>query len=80
MTWRICGFNTTVLHATQLLQIWLYWKTFLVRVISRRGDINWPPKSCDLTPLDVFWARTKDRAYADKLLTLEQLKTRQAMT
>ena len=23
-------------------------------VISRRGDVNWPPRSCDLTPLDFF--------------------------
>lgn len=22
-------------------------------VISRNGDVNWPPRSCDLTPLDV---------------------------
>ena len=24
------------------------------RVISRLGDINWPPRPCDLTPLDFF--------------------------
>ena len=24
------------------------------RVISQRGDHNWPPRSCDLTPLDFF--------------------------
>lgn len=24
------------------------------RVISRFGDVNWPPRSCDLTPLDFF--------------------------
>ena len=24
------------------------------RVISRNGDYNWPPRSCDLTPLDFF--------------------------
>ncbi|CAG9824599.1 unnamed protein product, partial [Phaedon cochleariae] len=26
-------------------------KRFEGRVISRRGDVNWPPRSCDLTPL-----------------------------
>ena len=30
-------------------------------VISRRGDVNWPPRSCDLSPLDffcgIFWNR-----------------------
>ena len=24
------------------------------RIISKRGDVNWPPRSCDLTPLDYF--------------------------
>lgn len=23
------------------------------RVISRFGDVNWPPRSCDITPLDI---------------------------
>ena len=25
------------------------------RVISRGGDVNWPTRSCDLTPLDFFY-------------------------
>ena len=29
-------------------------KTFGERIISRRGPVAWPPKSCDLTPLDYF--------------------------
>ena len=33
------------------------------RVISRRGDINWPPRSCDL----IF-------VYANNRLTLKRLK------
>ena len=24
------------------------------RVISRRGEVNWPPRSCDLAPLDII--------------------------
>ena len=24
------------------------------RIISRNADVNWPPRSCDLTPLDYF--------------------------
>ena len=24
------------------------------RVISRNSDVNWPPQSCDLIPLDYF--------------------------
>ena len=27
---------------------------FYGHVISCRGDVNWPPRSCDLTPLDFF--------------------------
>ena len=25
------------------------------RVISRNGPVEWPPRSCDLTPLDFFF-------------------------
>ena len=58
-------------------------KTFPGRVISRPGDIKWPPRSCDLSPFDSFlWGYAIDRVYADKLSTLEYLKTniRQVMT
>ena len=42
-------------------------ETFPGCVISCRGDFNWPPRSCDLTPLDfLLWGYTKDRVYADK--------------
>ena len=50
-------------------------ETFPGCVISRCSDINWPPKSCDLTPLDYFLCSyTKDHVYTDKPLTLEHLK------
>ena len=30
------------------------------RVISRRADVVWPPRSCNLTPLNYYlWANTK---------------------
>ncbi|CAK9817074.1 Transposable element Tc3 transposase [Anthophora quadrimaculata] len=45
------------------------------RVISRNADINWPPRSCDLTPLDFFlWGYLKSRVYAVKLETINDLK------
>ncbi|GFS69919.1 uncharacterized protein TNCV_3102151 [Trichonephila clavipes] len=31
--------------------------TFGDRLISRFGPVNWPPRSCDLTPLDFFSTR-----------------------
>ncbi|GFX99449.1 DUF4817 domain-containing protein [Trichonephila clavipes] len=43
--------------------------TFGDRVISRNlfGPVNWPPRSCDLTPLDYFmWGYVKSLVYADK--------------
>ncbi|GFU52385.1 transposase [Trichonephila clavipes] len=35
--------------------------TFGDRLISRFGPVNWPPRSCALTPLDYFlWGYVKD--------------------
>ncbi|GFW41552.1 hypothetical protein TNCV_4034691 [Trichonephila clavipes] len=45
------------------------------RLISRFGPVNWPPKSCDLTPLDYFlWGYVKSLFYADKPQTLDHLE------
>ena len=45
------------------------------RVISRRGTVNWSPRSCDLTPLDFFlWGYLKDKVYANNPKTTEDLK------
>ncbi|KOC69520.1 hypothetical protein WH47_05463 [Habropoda laboriosa] len=45
------------------------------RVISRGGDINWPPRSCDLTPLDFFlWGFLKSKVYANNPKTIDELK------
>ena len=34
--------------------IQLLHETFPGRILSHFGDQNWPPRSCDLTPLDFF--------------------------
>ncbi|GFS56135.1 putative DD41D transposase [Trichonephila inaurata madagascariensis] len=48
---------------------------FDARVISRNGPVDWPPRSCDLTPLDFFlWGYVKSLVYANKATTLEELK------
>ena len=45
------------------------------RVISRNVDYNWPPRSCDLTPLDFFhWGYVKDKVYADAPQLIQELK------
>ncbi|GFT49594.1 putative LOC100569746 [Trichonephila clavipes] len=49
--------------------------TFGERLISRFGLVNWPPRSCDLTPLDYFlWGYVKSLVYADKPHTLDHLE------
>ena len=38
-------------------------------------DVVWPPRSCDLTPLDYYlWGAIKDKSYADKPETIDALK------
>ncbi|GFV04172.1 transposable element Tc3 transposase [Trichonephila clavipes] len=49
--------------------------TFGDRLISRFGPVNWPPRSCDLTPLDYFlWGYVKSLVYVDKPETLNHLE------
>ena len=45
------------------------------RVISRNVDYNWPPRSCDLTPLDFFhWSHVENKVYADASKSIQELK------
>lgn len=45
------------------------------RVISRNGDVDWPARSCDLTPLDFFlWGFLKDQVYTNNPQTIDELK------
>ncbi|GFW54355.1 mariner Mos1 transposase [Trichonephila clavipes] len=49
--------------------------TFGDHLISRFGPVNWPPRSCDLTPLDYFlWGNVKSLVYADKAQALDHLE------
>ncbi|GFT72593.1 hypothetical protein TNCV_974391 [Trichonephila clavipes] len=49
--------------------------TFGDRLISRFRPVNWPLRSCDLTPLDYFlWGYVKSLVYADKPQTLDHLE------
>ena len=48
---------------------------FSGKVISRFGDIEWPPRSPDFTAPDYFlWGYLKDRLYRSDPKPLEQLK------
>ena len=44
-------------------------------IISCRTDVDWPPRSCDLTPLDYYlWGAVKDKCYADKPQTFDAIE------
>ena len=66
------GFNKMALRATQpklLFDVML--PVLEDRIISRRTNVVWPPRSCDLTSLDDYlWGAVKDKCYADKPDTL----------
>lgn len=45
------------------------------RLVSKRGDIDWPPRSPDLTPPDFFlWGYLKSKVYANQPQTIDELK------
>ena len=45
------------------------------RIISRRADVVWKSRSCDLTPLDYYLSdAAKDKCYDDKPETINALK------
>ncbi|GFT71955.1 uncharacterized protein TNCV_2515951 [Trichonephila clavipes] len=73
---RSCGSNKTAQHVhTARATIDLLKDALGDRLISRFGPVNWPPRSCDLTPLDYFlWGYVKSLVYADKPQTLDHLE------
>ncbi|GFV14581.1 uncharacterized protein TNCV_3999321 [Trichonephila clavipes] len=87
---KLCR-NTVTSRKTDCLELWfqqdgatchtaratidLLKDTLGDRLISRFGSVNWPPRSCDLTPLDCFlWGYVKSLVYADKPQTLDHLE------
>ena len=66
------GFNRMTLRDTQSK---LYSMLSALFLKSRRVDVLWPPRSCDLTPVDYYlWGTVKDKCYADKPETIDALK------
>ena len=46
-----------------------------VSIISRNFDIEWPPRSCDLTPVDYFlWGYLKSLVFSNKPDDLQALE------
>ncbi|GFW64356.1 transposable element Tc3 transposase [Trichonephila clavipes] len=55
--------------------IYLLKATLDDRLISCFEPVNWPPRSCDVTPLEYFlWGYVKSLVYADKPQTLDHLE------
>ncbi|GFX96632.1 uncharacterized protein TNCV_244191 [Trichonephila clavipes] len=70
---RSCGSNKSCHTARATID--LLKDTFGDRLISRFRPVNWPPRSCVLTPLDYFlWGYVKSLVYADKPQTLDHLE------
>ena len=68
------GFNRNT-HHTANATINLLRTVFENRIISQNADVNWPPRSCDLSPLDYFlWETVKDKCYANQPETIKELK------
>lgn len=45
------------------------------REISRMGSLNWPSRSCDITPFEYFlWGYVKSLVYMDKPTTMDGLE------
>lgn len=52
-------------------------ETFPNRWIGRRGAVEWPPRSPDITPLDFYlWGYLKSRVYVNRPGSIEELKIR----
>ena len=51
--------------------------TFPNKWIGRRGPIEWPPRSPDITPLDFFlWGYLKSEVYVNRPNNVDDLKQR----
>jgi hypothetical protein len=52
-----------------------YLDIFPLHRIGRRGNIDWPPRSPDLTPIYFFlWGVVKNKVYEIKPQTVEEMK------
>ena len=61
-------------HTANETVAWLQTR-FCDKLISRNGPVNWPPRSCDVTPLDYFlWGYVKSLVYAKKPATIDALE------
>ena len=68
------GFNRTMCHTAEAILDVLR-PVLEDRIINRRADVVWPPRSCNLTTLDYYLrGAIKDKCYANKPETIDALK------
>lgn len=61
-------------HYALTVRSWLD-QTFPGRWIGRRGPVEWPPRSPDLTPLDFWlWGYLKDKVYRHRIHNIPELR------
>jgi hypothetical protein len=61
-------------HFQHIIRNWLN-RNFADRWIGRGGPIEWPPRSCDITPADFFlWGYLKERVYHRRPRNIGELK------
>ena len=71
LMWKMFVFYKMIQCAT----IDLLLQTFDGCLISRNGNVNWPPRRCYLTPLNyLLLAAVKEKHYAKKARTIAHLK------
>ena len=69
----IFGFNRTALRATQPRLHLMFYALFLkIALLSRIADVVWPPRSCDLTPLEYYFIYLSVTPKSQKQLTLSR--------
>lgn len=50
-------------------------ETFPDRAISRKGDLNWPPSYCDLTPTKSFFCgHVREKVRANRPMSIQHLR------
>lgn len=72
---KMCGFSKLVPLLTRQASMDLLREHFPRRLISQRGDLQWPARSPDLAPCDYFlWGYLKSVVYANRPRTRAELK------
>jgi len=77
LTWKKCGSNEMEPQPTRqgLPSMTVVRQMFPQHVVSRFGDVPWPPRSPDLSACDLFlWGYLKSKVYFRKPRTVDDLK------